>query len=83
MPPQPLPTTYDELLDLLPDFGATARDHRPTVRLMVARDALAVAQDNLRTAVRESYDAGDSWLTIGTILGISRQAAARKFGPGG
>jgi hypothetical protein len=26
-----------------------------------------------------AYDGGSSWLTIGTILGISRQAAQRRF----
>jgi hypothetical protein len=46
---------------------------------MAARDALAAAEQELREAVRESYDGGDSWLTIGTILGVSRQAAQRRF----
>ena len=75
MPRQPLPNTHRELLDLLPDWSWTARDRRKTMRLIAARDALAAAEDELSAAVRDAYDGGDSWLTIGTILGISRQAA--------
>ena len=79
MPDHPLPTTYYELLDLLPGQSATARNRRVTMRLMAARDALAAAEEELRAAVRAAYDGGDSWLTIGTILGISRQAAQQRF----
>jgi hypothetical protein len=79
VPRGPLPTTYYELLDLLPHQSLTALDRSKTMALMAARDALRAAEDDLRVAVRESYDAGDSWLTIGTVLGISRQAAQRRF----
>jgi hypothetical protein len=74
-----LPTTHRELLELLPDWSAIARDRRATMRLIEARDALAAAEQELRTAVAAAYDAGDSWLAIGVILGISRQAAQRRF----
>jgi hypothetical protein len=76
---KPLPATHRELLDLLPDWGCVARDRRATIRLIEARDALATAEQELRTAVSEAYDAGDSWLTIGVILGVSRQAAQQRF----
>lgn len=49
------------------------------MRLIAARNALAAAEQELRDAVRDAYDGGDSWLTIGTVLGISRQAAQRRF----
>ena len=78
-----LPQTYDELLDLLPEEGWTAADRRRTRRLLAARDALAEAEAELVAAVRESYDGGDSWRTIGTALGITRQAAQRRFGARG
>ncbi len=75
-----VPQTYDELLDLLPASGLTAVDRRRTRRLLAARDALAVAEAELVEAVREAYDGGDSWRTIGTALGMTRQAAQRRFG---
>ena len=78
-----LPQTYDELLDLLPEEGWTAIDRRRTRRLLTARDALAEAEAELIAAVQEAYDGGDSWRTIGTVLGISRQSAQRRFGPHG
>ncbi len=74
-----LPNTYRELLELLPDWGGTSRDRRKTMRLIAARDALAAAERELRVAVRDAYEGGNSWLTIGTILGISRQAAQQRF----
>jgi hypothetical protein len=74
-----LPQTYDELLDLLPEEGLTAIDRRRTRRLLAARAALTEAEAELVVAVREAYDAGDSWRTIGTVLGISRQSAQRRF----
>ena len=74
-----LPQTYDELLDLLPEEGLTAIDRRRTRRLLAARAALTEAEAELVVAVREAYDAGDSWSTIGTVLGISRQSAQRRF----
>jgi hypothetical protein len=49
------------------------------MRLISARDALAAAEEDLRVAVREAHEAGDSWLTIGVVLGISRQAAQQRF----
>jgi DNA invertase Pin-like site-specific DNA recombinase len=79
MPDQPLPTTHDELMDALPDWSWMARDRRTTKRLIAARDALAAAEQELRDAVRAAFDGGSSWRTIGTILGISRQAAQRRF----
>lgn len=74
-----LPQTYHELLDLLPVHGQIAVDRRRTRRVIAVRDALSRAETELAEAVREAYDAGDSWLTIGTILGITRQSAQRRF----
>ncbi len=79
MPADSLPTTHAELLEALPSWARTARDRDQTTRLIAARDALAAAEHELREAVRDAYDGGDSWLTAGTVLGISRQAAQRRF----
>ena len=79
MPGDSLPTTHSELLEALPSWAWTARDRDKTMRLIAARDALAAAERELKEAVRDAYDGGDSWLTIGTVLGISRQAAQRRF----
>jgi hypothetical protein len=81
-----LPTTYDELLERLPEMGGTAFDRRRTRRLLAARIALeaaeadvVAAEGDLVAAVRASFAGGDSWRTIGTALGISRQAAQRRY----
>jgi hypothetical protein len=76
-----LPTTHTELLDALPDWAWTARDRTKTMRLIAARDGLAAAEHELQAAVRDAYDGGNSWLTIGTILGISRHLAAGRAAP--
>jgi hypothetical protein len=75
MPGDSLPTMHHAL----PSWAWTARDRRKTMRLIAARDGLVAAEHELRDAVRDAYDGGNSWLTIGTILGISRQAAQRRF----
>ena len=75
-----LPTTYHQLLDLLPDEAGMGVRRAPTRRVIEAREALTAATDELREAVWAAYESGDSWLTIGTILGISRQAAHQRFG---
>jgi hypothetical protein len=75
-----LPQTYYELLDMLPDEAGTAIKRDRTRRVIAARNALEAAQRELSEAVQDAYDGGDSWLTIGTILGISRQAAHQRFG---
>ena len=75
-----LPDTYHELLDLLPDEAGMGISRAPTRRVIEARNACRTAESELREAVWSAYESGDSWLTIGTILGISRQAAHQRFG---
>jgi hypothetical protein len=79
---------YSALLRRLPPQAWMAADKRKTIRVLAARDALheaervrAAAATELRTAVRASVAAGDSWRTVGVILGVSRQVAQRRFGP--
>lgn len=49
-------------------------------RVAVASATLEIARECLDEAVREARGAGSSWVEIGTILGISRQAAFQRFG---
>jgi hypothetical protein len=44
-----------------------------------ASAATARAEAELVEAARASYLAGDSWRTIGSVIGISRQVAQHRF----
>jgi len=81
-----LPTTRREVYARLPLDALYAIDGRPLERLITARvawelakQATAAAEAELAEAARASYLAGDSWRTIGVALGMSRQAAHRRF----
>ena len=50
------------------------------VEVIVARDACCLAQARLNQAVSSARSAGQAWSSLGTILGISRQAAQQRFG---
>jgi len=41
---------------------------------------LSDADERLHAAARAAREAGDSWATIGLVLGTSKQNAHRKFG---
>ena len=76
----PVPATKDA-----PDINAfidptAMRDGRHLRAVAAARAALADAENELRSAVAASREAGDSWTMIGIMLGMSRQNAHRKFG---
>lgn len=45
-----------------------------------AQQALTQARDELQSAVDRAHAEGASWAAIGTILGITRQAAFKRFG---
>ena len=51
-------------------------------RVAVASATLEVARQCLDDAVREAREAGASWVEIGHVLGITRQAAFQRFGSG-
>lgn len=56
------------------------RDARVSFRQIVAaREALAVAEQNLRDAVAAARDAGDTWAVIGAAMGTTRQSAHERF----
>lgn len=54
-------------------------DAGPWRRIIAARKAVGVAEDELRAAVEAARDAGYSWSTIGSALESSRQAAHQRF----
>jgi DNA-directed RNA polymerase specialized sigma24 family protein len=58
---------------------AQARDHAEAVREQ-ARRQIEEADEALAQAVTRTWLRGFSWQAIGTILGISRQAAAKRYG---
>jgi len=76
-------TATDDRTDIDAFIGAiepsTMRDGRHLREVAAARSALAEAEARLQSAVDAAHDAGDSWTMIGLVLGISRQAAHRKF----
>jgi hypothetical protein len=45
-----------------------------------AADVVAVAEARLREAVEVAHARGRSWGRIGVALGVSRQAARKRFG---
>ena len=57
-----------------------ARDAVPFRRILAAREDLADAERELRDAVRDAREAGDSWTIIGAALDTTRQAAQQRFG---
>lgn len=48
-------------------------------RLADARDALAAAEQGLRDAVAAARDAGHTWQDVADVLGVTRQAAFKRF----
>ncbi len=85
--PSPLPATYAEVLETLGDRTLLAVQGRHLKRLIAARIArdeaefqLHLAEAEVGLAAKAAYEAGDSWRTIGVVLGISRQAAQQRYG---
>jgi len=62
---------------------ATARDAGgtdPLAAVALAQHDLAAAQEDLRGAVARARRAGASWADLGRVLGVTRQAAFKRFG---
>ncbi|MDP9100613.1 MAG: hypothetical protein M3N21_00460 [Actinomycetota bacterium] len=70
-----LETTLD---DLDPSTVA-ARDAVHFRRIISAAEGVARADRELHEAVRAAREAGDSWLSIGMALGVTKQAAQKRF----
>ena len=85
--PSPLPATYAEALESTGErtmFAVEARHLKRLIAARVARDQaefqLHLAEAEVALAAKACFEAGDSWRTIGTVLGISRQAAQQRYG---
>ncbi len=67
-------------LDQLDPATHPARDAASFRRIIAARQNLAVAEQELHSAVEAAREAGDSWTVIGAALDTTRQAAQQRFG---
>jgi len=67
-------------LDVLDPATVTARDAVHFRRIIAAKEGMARAERELHDAVRAAREAGDSWLSIGLALGVTKQAAQKRFG---
>lgn len=70
----------EKALDELDPRSVPARDAVHFRRIIAAKEGVARADRELHDAVRAARTAGDSWLTIGMALGVTKQAAQKRFG---
>ena len=69
----------DTGLDQLGPSTHPGHDAAPFRRILAARRALPVAEQELRDAVHAAREAGNSWTVIGAALEITRQAAQQRY----
>lgn len=70
----------EKALDELDPTTVGARDAAHFRRVIAAKEGVAQAERELHEAVRDAREAGDSWLSIGLALGVTKQAAQKRFG---
>ena len=73
----------NELAKRFEDYDPQPGDHRDPAELIALRDAVALrakSEYELAEAVLDARDAGHSWATIASLLGISGEAARQKYG---
>lgn len=79
-----MPTTnlndIESALDGLDPSSVRTRDAVHFRRIVAARAGVAAADRELHDAVAEAREAGDSWLSIGVALDVTKQAAQKRFG---
>lgn len=73
--------SVEEWLDTIDPATFAMRDGVHLRAIGTALDAIEAAERQLEDAVAVARKAGESWNSIGVVLGTSRQAAHRKFGP--
>ncbi|MFD4422025.1 hypothetical protein ACFWN7_11050 [Agromyces sp. NPDC058484] len=73
------PNDVEKWLDELNSADIEWKDGAHLREVVAARVALDDAERALRSAIRKAHDNGNSWAAIGMMLGISRQAAHRKY----
>ncbi|WP_448003040.1 hypothetical protein [Agromyces bauzanensis] len=69
----------EEWLDSLDPERIEWKDAARLRAVAEARNEVGHAEQALRDAIRDAHEHGDSWTAIGMVLGISRQAAHRKY----
>ncbi|MDT7610454.1 MAG: hypothetical protein QOG96_4957 [Pseudonocardiales bacterium] len=62
------------------DPGVTVEDTADLRAVGLALAAIAASEANLAATVAAARANGRSWARIGAILGVSKQAAMRRFG---
>ena len=67
-------------LDGLDPKTSKAHDASHFRRIVEARRNLEAAEQELRDAVAEAREAGDSWTVIGAAMDTTRQGAFQRFG---
>lgn len=74
-------TAAEQWIDRLDpaDQSVKVRDGRYLRHVREAAEAADAATDALRRAVAEARANGESWGTIGMVLGVSRQAVQQRF----
>ncbi len=70
----------ERALDDLDPATVTARDAVHFRRIIAAQEGVTRADRELHDAVQAAREAGDSWLSIGLALGVTKQAAQKRFG---
>lgn len=70
----------EKTLDDLDPATVTARDAVHFRRIIAAKNGVARAERELHDAVQAARKSGDSWLSIGLALGVTKQAAQKRFG---
>ena len=66
------------LCDLDPAV-VTVRDAEHAGRIIVAQEGMARADRESHDAARAAHEVGDSSLSMGTALGVTKQAAQKRF----
>src|SRR4051794_1376031 len=75
----PVPVMTDHLVAYLQMITTGLKD--PMQALRIIRTAREELRSYETQVARAAHDAGASWTDIGQTLGISKQAARRRYGP--
>ncbi len=62
------------------DPGVRVRDRAAVAEIEMAAAARREAEQRVATAVRDARSAGVTWTEVGAALGVSHQAAIKRYG---
>ena len=74
------PGSPDTGLQSLDPARTPSRDAAHFRRIIAAKKHVINAEQDLARAVADARAAGESWTVIGAALGVSKQAAHKRFG---